>query len=407
MIGRTLGLVTELDADLQPAGWRLTGTSGAPALDQRRARSLLGQDLDGLEEQAAGPRRASRCRSPDHGRWPRRSSGRAATRCWPTTVPGATSRRRWRRALPTTCPTYDAACRGPPDHRPGRRAALPAVLAGAVPTASGFGRHRTVHPPEASEALGWVLSAVRDAGAEPWVHCCAPEAPLALLRGAGAVGLAVDLSLVGADGHDALAEALEAGETVALGVVPTTEASSSPPSGTAWSSRCCAGSTWSASTRPRSALRWSSRRPAVWPAPTPRGHAGRSSSAARWPRPRRVRRATGRAPRQPERPGRLVMSRRRPSCQSGSADVHGPSAASVASSVCLTLRKIQITADAASIMKAPTRNAALAPEVKLPWKIPIVEQRRLRCPGPAWSGRCRPGRTGPSAVRRSRRPGCW
>ena len=99
--------------------------------------------------------------------------------------------------------------------------ALPAVLAGAVPTASGFGRHRTVHPPEASEALGWVLSAVRDAGAEPWVHCCAPDAPLALLRGAGAVGLAVDLSLVGADGHDALAEALEAGETVALGVVPT------------------------------------------------------------------------------------------------------------------------------------------------------------------------------------------
>ena len=33
MTGRTLGLVAELDADLQPAGWRLTGTSGAPSLD--------------------------------------------------------------------------------------------------------------------------------------------------------------------------------------------------------------------------------------------------------------------------------------------------------------------------------------------------------------------------------------
>ncbi len=31
---------------------------------------------------------------------------------------------------------------------------LPAVLAGQVPTASGFGRHRSVDPPRASEALG-------------------------------------------------------------------------------------------------------------------------------------------------------------------------------------------------------------------------------------------------------------
>jgi len=92
-----------------------------------------------------------------------------------------------------------------------------------VPTASGFGKHRTVHPPEASAALEDVLGAVRDADAEAWVHCCAADAPLGLLRGAGATGLLVDLSLAGPAAHDALAEALEAGVTVGLGVVPGRE----------------------------------------------------------------------------------------------------------------------------------------------------------------------------------------
>jgi methionine synthase II (cobalamin-independent) len=229
MIGRTLGLVTELDADLQPAGWRLTGTSGAPALDQRRARSLLGQDLDTLEEQAsehAGPFKiqvagpwtlAATVERPrgdkvlaDHGA--RRELAQALA--MGVADHAADVRRRLPRAARIVVQLDEPA--------------LPAVLAGAVPTSSGFGRHRTVHPPEASEALAWVLAAVREAGAEPWVHCCAPDAPLALLRGAGAAGLAVDLSLAGADAHDALAEALDAGETVALGVVPSTDPAAPP-----------------------------------------------------------------------------------------------------------------------------------------------------------------------------------
>jgi len=222
MIGRTLGLVAELDADLQPAGWRLTGTSGAPPVDQRRARSLLGQDLDTLEEQAAGL----------VGPFKVQVTG-------PWTLAATVERPRGDRVLADHGARRDLAqalALGVADHVADVRRrlpaaarivvqvdepALPAVLAGAVPTASGFGRHRTVHPPEASDALGWVLGAVREAGAEPWVHCCAADAPLSLLRGAGAAGLAVDLSLLGAHGHDALAEALDAGKTVALGVVPT------------------------------------------------------------------------------------------------------------------------------------------------------------------------------------------
>ena len=51
MTGRALAVVAELGADLQPAGWRLTDAAG---VDQRRARSLLGQDLDAVEEQTQG-----------------------------------------------------------------------------------------------------------------------------------------------------------------------------------------------------------------------------------------------------------------------------------------------------------------------------------------------------------------
>ena len=98
--------------------------------------------------------------------------------------------------------------------------ALTAVLGGGIPTASGFGRHRVVHPPEASAALEWVLAA---AGEDPWVHSCAADVPWQLLREAGARGLSADFSLLTAADLDVLAEALEAGETLALGVVPSLE----------------------------------------------------------------------------------------------------------------------------------------------------------------------------------------
>jgi hypothetical protein len=99
--------------------------------------------------------------------------------------------------------------------------ALPAVLSAAVPTASGFGRHRKVDTPEASDLLALVLSAVSDAGAEPWVHSCAPGVPWDVVRRAGARTLSVDLDVVSAADLDKLAEGLDAGDGLALGVVPS------------------------------------------------------------------------------------------------------------------------------------------------------------------------------------------
>lgn len=226
LTGRSLGLVTELGADLQPAGWRLTDRSG---IDHRRARSLLSQDLDAVEEQTQGytgvfksqltgpwtlaatveKPRGDRVLS-DHGA--RRELAQALAEGARAHV--ADLRRRLPEASTLLVQVDEPA--------------LPAVLTGSVPTASGFSRHRTVHPPDASEALQWVLGAIEEAGAVPVVHCCAGDVPVDLLRGAGARGLSVDLAVLDASAYDGLAAALEAGERVHLGVVPALEPASPP-----------------------------------------------------------------------------------------------------------------------------------------------------------------------------------
>jgi methionine synthase II (cobalamin-independent) len=222
MVGRTLAMVGDLGFDLQPAGWRLTDRSG---VDHRRAQSLLAQDLDELEEQAQDLRDTVKVQVA--GPWTLAAVVEKPRGDKVLSDHGA--RRELAQALAEGVATHLADVR--------RRVAaarvvvqvdepgVAAVLAGAVPTASGFGRHRVVHPPEISQALEGVLAA---AGEGPWVHACAPDVPWALLRGAGARGLSGDLDLLTPADLDVFAEALEAGERVALGVVPSTDPDTPP-----------------------------------------------------------------------------------------------------------------------------------------------------------------------------------
>jgi hypothetical protein len=226
MTGRALAVVEGLAADIQPAGWRLTDATG---IDQRRARSLLAQDLDQVEEQAqgyAGPFKlqvtgpwtlAATVERPrgdkvlaDHGA--RRELGQALAEGLLAHVADV------RRRVPGSTELLVQV----------DEPALPAVLGGQVPTASGYGRHRVVHPPEASEALATVFAAVEEAGGVPLVHSCAPGLPIALVRGAGARGVSVDLDVLDAAAYDALAEAVEAGERVLLGTLPATDPATAP-----------------------------------------------------------------------------------------------------------------------------------------------------------------------------------
>ncbi len=98
--------------------------------------------------------------------------------------------------------------------------ALPLVMTGRVPTASGFHRHRSVDAPAASQALEWVFAAAGEAATV--AHCCAPDAPVALFRGAGAQGVSVDLDVLAASAYDELATVLDEGGEAWLGVVAST-----------------------------------------------------------------------------------------------------------------------------------------------------------------------------------------
>ena len=226
MTGRGLAVVDGLAADLQPAGWRLTDASG---VDHRRARSLLAQDLDTVEElaqdyagpfktQVAGPwTLAATVEKPrgdkvlsDHGA--RRELAQALAEGVRHHL--ADLRRRLR-GVDRWIVQVD-------------EPALGAVVDAKVPTASGYGRHRSVDLPEASTHLEWVVAAITDAGGEAWVHACAPQTPWSLVAGSGVAGLSADLDMLGPADLDTFAEALEAGRTAALGVVPSTDPDTVP-----------------------------------------------------------------------------------------------------------------------------------------------------------------------------------
>ena len=98
---------------------------------------------------------------------------------------------------------------------------LPAVLSGAVRTASGLNTYRSVSAQVARDALTAVAQA-----APTIFHCCAPGAPLTLFREAGAAGIAIDLDLVELD---PLGEAIDAGLALLAGVAPDVGRSTARP----------------------------------------------------------------------------------------------------------------------------------------------------------------------------------
>ena len=219
LVGRSTALLVGLSVDLQPAGWRLTDGSGR---DHRAARSTLRMDLDLLEEHAQdyrGPFKLSVA-----GPW---------------TLAASMERPRGDRLLADSGARRDLGqslaegladlvaelTRRLPDlellvqlDEP----LLPAVMTGAVATASGFSRHRVVDLPELSGALRHVVE--RLGGPDPTpvvVHCCAAGFPVDLVRRSGVAGVSVDLDQLVRTDWDALGTGLEQGLVLWLGALPT------------------------------------------------------------------------------------------------------------------------------------------------------------------------------------------
>lgn len=225
MIGRTLGMLVELFARVEPSGWRF---GDRPGRDTRRARSWLREDLDALEEFTQGYQGPLKVQA-----------------VGPWTLAAGVELRGGEAALgdPGACRDLAASlAEGIAAHLDGIRARIPgarpvlqldepsltAVLGGAVRTASGYRTYRAV---DRAVVEGTLRDLVDAAGVPVVVHSCAPGVPFALLRRTGVAGISFDFELLTERDWDAFGEAAEAGTALFAGVVPGKDAPLSDPAG--------------------------------------------------------------------------------------------------------------------------------------------------------------------------------
>jgi methionine synthase II (cobalamin-independent) len=222
MIGQACAVLVDLPVDFQPHGWTL---ADHPGRDLARARDHLLRDLDTLSElaqavpllkiQLAGPLTlAASVELPnlhkvltDHGAFRELAASLAeGAKQLLAELAGR---------LPGTALVLQL-----------DEPALPQVLAGQVPTPSGYGTVRALPAPVAEAALAGVLTAA-EAGHRV-VHCCGSEVAYRLLAAAGADAISVDANLIGDSHLDAIGSVLDEGVALWLGVVPGTDADISP-----------------------------------------------------------------------------------------------------------------------------------------------------------------------------------
>lgn len=213
MVGRALGLIEGLAFDLQPAGWRLTSGSGA---DHRRARSQWRFDLDDAEDLLQGFDGVLKVAVA--GPWTLAASVERPTGDRLLADHGA--RRELAQALAHgVALLFDDLTKRLPGATLSLQVDEPMVVSvsdGAVPTASGFSRHRRVHGPELSHTLEMFTSL------EPTaiLHCCSAGEWLPLARRSGFTGVSLDMGL-----HedprlrDDVGQWLAEGKTIVAGVV--------------------------------------------------------------------------------------------------------------------------------------------------------------------------------------------
>ena len=224
LVGRGAALLSGLAVDLQPAGWRL---ADAPNRDARQARSLLRSDLDVLEEVAqgyVGPVKVSvagpwtLAAALERPRGDRVVADRGARRDVVQSLTDGIGDlvAQLRRRLPDVALVVQL-----------DEPLLPAVLSGSLSTASGFSRHRSVDRPEVSEAYSALVAHLAATGPSSApgtpvvVHCCAADAPVALLRDAGVTGVALDLGQMGTGTWDEVGEGLAEGFWFGAGALRT------------------------------------------------------------------------------------------------------------------------------------------------------------------------------------------
>ena len=222
MVGRAAGLLVDLHVDLQPAGWRLVER---PGHDASRTGAFWREDLDELAEAFDG--------------W----EGELKVQCTgPWTLAAGLELTRGEKVLVDAGAVRDltgSLAEGVRLHLetvqrlvPGARLvlqvdepSLPAVLAGHLPTASGYGHLRPVEPQRAMDGLREVLAAAE--GRPTVVHCCDRAIPLPLLRATGVGAVALDVTDLTPQRWESIAATTEQGVSLWAGCLATDGSSTS------------------------------------------------------------------------------------------------------------------------------------------------------------------------------------
>ncbi|WP_426003346.1 hypothetical protein ACPFL9_13815 [Paenarthrobacter sp. NyZ202] len=221
-VGRTSALLVDLAVDVQPHGWRLVDR---PGKDEQRARSLLASDINVLADIAgAEDAQATTLKVQFVG---------------PLTLAANLYLHNGERSLLDYGARRDIAeslAAGVGSHLQRLAAAVPdarivvqvdepdiaAVMAGTIPTASGYRTLRSIAGEEVTGAWRLVVEALKSAGAvETVISVPKIEAPIERILSAGADGVAVPLKALTTRQWEQLAAAAEAGKRVWAGAMAT------------------------------------------------------------------------------------------------------------------------------------------------------------------------------------------
>ncbi len=226
LAGATAGLLVDLPVELGAHGWQL---ADRPGLDLGRLRAVAREDLDALAVAALGY-----------------AGPFVVPVCGPLTLAAHLYLARGDRVVGDTgavAELSESLAAGIAEHLAAVRRAVPGVqptvllhepllaqvVAGVLPTFSGYSRLRSVRVPVAAELLGVVVGVLRAAHVETVVHVGGAAGLLGPVRSTGAAGLGLTVAGLDERAWERVAEVVEDGAVLWAQLPPATVSSCAGP----------------------------------------------------------------------------------------------------------------------------------------------------------------------------------
>lgn len=226
LIGRAGALLVDIAIDTVTRGYRIAARPGAVT---RRCVSLLGEDLDALEEawEKAGGGAAVKVQAPgpitlaaqlELANGHRAITDPGAMRDITASLAEGMARHRAevaRRLSTTVLVQFDEPL-------------LPAALAGRL---TGVTAMSPVHAVDEARAIGLLDDVVAAVDGAALLHCCADDVPWNILQRSAFRAVSVDVTALSDAVTDALGEFVDSGRSVVLGIVPALPPAAAPSFG--------------------------------------------------------------------------------------------------------------------------------------------------------------------------------